>query len=121
MNTIFAGIPARSQRTGLVQVETLARLSSLTGVRAVEWLECPVETVAQRQARLEFLADVLLGLDEGDEEGKAAARLVAALYREVLEEPAVIETADPVFGPVRHLQVLPPISAPAPEFAAVAA
>lgn len=118
MNTIFAGNRSTSQHTGLVQVETLAQLSALTGVRAVEWLESPVESAADRAVRLEFLADVLLGLDEGD---KVTARRVAALYREVLEEPAVIETPDPVFGPVRHLQALPSIAAPAREFAAVAA
>ncbi|MCM2424267.1 hypothetical protein [Streptomyces sp. RKAG293] len=120
MNTIFAGTRTASQHTGLVQVETLAQLSALTGVRAVEWLESPVESAADRAERLEFLADVLLGLDEGDE---VAARRVAALYREVLEEPAVavVEKVDPVFGPVRHLQTLPPITAPALEFAAVAA
>ncbi|MFI9588277.1 hypothetical protein ACIHCQ_42335 [Streptomyces sp. NPDC052236] len=95
MNTIFAASRRAAQSTGLVQVETLAQLSTLTGVPAVEWLECSAESPQERADRLERLADVLLSMDPDK------ARRAAALHRVVLEEPAVIEIEDPVFGPVR--------------------
>ncbi|WP_433894839.1 hypothetical protein [Streptomyces sp. CA-111067] len=101
MNTIFAVEQIAPQSTvsqsaGLVQVETLSTLEVLTGVPAVEWLEYPTESPEQRAARLERIADALLELDD------STARRVAALHREVLAEPAYVETEhyDRVFGPV---------------------
>lgn len=101
MNTILAARrtapqSTASQATGLVQIETLSVLERLTGVPAVEWLECPAESTEQRAARLERIADAMLELPDD------MARTVAALHREVLAEPAYveIERLDRVFGPV---------------------
>jgi hypothetical protein len=101
VNTIFAAPrtapqPTASQASGLAQIETLSVLERLTGVPAVEWLECPAETTEQRAARLERIADVMLELPAD------TARTVAALHREILAEPAYveIERVDRVFGPV---------------------
>ena len=109
MNTIFPQTaPAGHSVSGLAQAELLSELAHMTGVPAVEWLNCPNETTTGRSARLERLANVMLDLDD------AVARRVAALHRRVLAEPAVVEIMDPVFGPVRELattQVLAAVAA----------
>lgn len=97
MNTIFAAPgTASSQESGLVQIETLSMLESMTGIPAVEWLDYPTETNEHRAMRLERIADAMLELDD------STARRVAAMHREILAEPAYveIETNDRVFGPV---------------------
>ena len=84
MNTIFPHVtPAGQSVSGLAQAELLSELAHMTGVPAVEWLNCPNETSSVRSARLERLADVMLGLDD------ALAGQVAALHRRVLGEPGL--------------------------------
>lgn len=84
MTTILAGATRTGHRIfGLEQVELLLELAHMTGVPATEWLNCPNETTADRAARLERLADVMLGLDD------ALAARVAALHRRVLGEPGL--------------------------------
>lgn len=94
MNSTFAAPSTASQATGLMQIETLATLEMLTGIPAVEWLECPAESPEQRAARLERIADVMLDLDD------TTARRVAGLHRAVLAEAPVLRVDDRVFGPV---------------------
>lgn len=94
MNSIFSSSSETSESGGLAQLEQLHALTELTGVPATEWLGIPGEGDQVTADRLEFLADVLLGLDEHDE---AAARRAASLYRLVLGEPEAGTTA-PVFS-----------------------
>ncbi|MBT2406862.1 MULTISPECIES: hypothetical protein [unclassified Streptomyces] len=96
MNTIFAASSRTTHPQGLEQVEILRQLQLLTGVRPVDWL-APLDESAEQQAeRLEFQADVILGIAEHDP--KTAAR-VAELIRRLTGEPEVKQT-DRVFGPV---------------------
>ncbi|EPH46860.1 hypothetical protein STRAU_0026 [Streptomyces aurantiacus JA 4570] len=65
-------------------------LQRLTGVRLGVWLGAPGESGDARAERLEFLADVMLGIDEGERHRageKAKAARVAELHRVVLDEP----------------------------------
>lgn len=81
MDTIFAGSRTGTQNA---MAEALDELQTLTGVTASEWA-CAADPTAKRRAdRLEFLADVMLGIDDDD---KAAAARVAELYRQALGEP----------------------------------
>ncbi|THA53202.1 hypothetical protein [Streptomyces sp. A1136] len=96
MNTIFAARSRTTHPQGLEQVEVLRQLQLLTGVRPVDWL-APLNEPAEQQAkRLEFQADVILGIAE--HAPKTAAH-VAELIRRLAGEPEAKET-DRVFGPV---------------------
>ncbi|MFD9078234.1 hypothetical protein [Streptomyces erythrochromogenes] len=96
MNTIFAASSRTTQPQGLEQVEILRQLQLMTGVRPVDWLAPLSESAEQQAERLEFHADVILGIAEHDP--KTAAR-VAELIRRLTGEPAAKQT-DRVFGPV---------------------
>ncbi|TDU67895.1 hypothetical protein [Streptomyces sp. KS 21] len=96
MNTIFAASSRTTHPEGSEQVEILAQLQALTGVRPVDWLAPLNESAEQQAERLEFQADVILGIAEHDP--KAAAR-VAELCRRLTGEPEAMQT-DRVFGPV---------------------
>ncbi|MGP4001526.1 hypothetical protein [Streptomyces sp. 8N706] len=90
MSTMIAGHRPASQPTELAQVEALFELQLLTGVKADLWVGAPGETADERAERLEFLADVMLGIDEGEATKageKAEAARVAQLHRVVLGEP----------------------------------
>ncbi|MFJ6784501.1 hypothetical protein [Streptomyces yangpuensis] len=97
MNTIFAASSRTTHPQGLEQVEILRHLQLLTGVRPVDWL-APLDESAEQQAeRLEFQADVILGIAEHDPQ--TAAR-VAALLRRLTGEPEGVVRTDRVFAPV---------------------
>ncbi|NUK50392.1 hypothetical protein HRW14_08825 [Streptomyces lunaelactis] len=85
MTTILAGHRPASQPTELARVEALFELQLLTGVKTDLWVGEPDESMDEQTERLEFLADVILGIDEND---KPAAARVAELHRQVLGEPA---------------------------------
>ncbi|MEU4496958.1 hypothetical protein AB0F96_26820 [Streptomyces sp. NPDC023998] len=90
MNTIFAGLRPASQPAELAQVEALLELQLLTGVKADVWVGRSNESADERGERLELLADVMLGIDEGESTKageKAKAARVAELHRVVLGEP----------------------------------
>ncbi|MEV7581631.1 hypothetical protein [Streptomyces erythrochromogenes] len=96
MNTILAASSRTTHPQGLEQVELLRHLQLMTGVRPVDWL-APLDESAEQQAeRLEFQADVILGIAEHDPQ--TAAR-VAELLRRLAGEPAAKQT-DRVFGQV---------------------
>ncbi|MFJ4879958.1 hypothetical protein ACIP93_32790 [Streptomyces sp. NPDC088745] len=96
MNTIIAARSRTTRPQGLEQIEVLHQLQLLTGVRPVDWL-APLDESAEQQAeRLEFQADVILGIAEHDP--KTAAH-VAELLRRLTGEPESKQT-DRVFGPV---------------------
>jgi hypothetical protein len=87
---MIAGHRPASQPSELPRVEALLELQLLTGVKTDTWVGAPDETVDERAERLEFLADVMLGLDEGEATKageKAKAARVAKLHRVVLGEP----------------------------------
>nr|MDT0519887.1 hypothetical protein [Streptomyces sp. DSM 41633] len=96
MNTIFAASSRTTHPQGLEQVEILRQLQLLTGVLPVNWLAPLNESAEQQAARLEFQADVILGIAE--HAPKTAAR-VAELIRRLTGEPEAKQT-DRVFGPV---------------------
>ncbi|WP_331719682.1 hypothetical protein [Streptomyces virginiae] len=96
MNTIFAASSRTTHPQGLEQVEILYQLQLMTGVPAVDWLAPLNESAEQQAKRLEFQADVILGIAEHDP--KAAAR-VAELIRRLAGEPEA-KQPDRVFGPV---------------------
>ncbi|MEV8536180.1 hypothetical protein [Streptomyces sp. NPDC051211] len=96
MNTIFAASSRTTHSQGLEQVEVLHQLQLLTGVRPVDWLAPLNESAEQQSERLEFQADVILGIAEHDP--KTAAH-VAELIRRLTGEPEAKKT-DRVFGPV---------------------
>ncbi|MFG2667631.1 hypothetical protein ACGFY6_25730 [Streptomyces sp. NPDC048387] len=96
MNTILAAPSRPTHPQGLEQVEILYQLQLLTGVRSVDWLAPLNESAEQQAERLEFQADVILGIAEHDPQ--TAAR-VAELLRRLAGEPAAKRT-DRVFGPV---------------------
>ncbi|MCY0946309.1 hypothetical protein [Streptomyces antarcticus] len=98
MNPIFAANSRTTHPQGLEQVEILHQLRALTGVRAVDWLGPLDESAEQQAERLEFQADVILGIAE--HAPKAAAR-VAELIRRLTGEPDAAMRTDRVFGPVR--------------------
>ncbi|MBT2439813.1 hypothetical protein J7E93_06690 [Streptomyces sp. ISL-36] len=90
MNTMIAGHRPASQSTELARVEALFELQLLTGVKTALWVGAPDESANERAERLEFLADVMLGIDEGEATKvgeKAKAARVAELHRVVLGEP----------------------------------
>lgn len=87
---MIAGHRPASQPTELAQVEALLELQLLTGVQTELWVGAPDESADERAGRLEFLADVMLGIDEGNTTKageKAKAARVAELHRVVLGEP----------------------------------
>lgn len=89
MKTMIAGHRPASQPTELVGSAALFELQVLTGVKPDMWLGAPGESVDERAERLEFLADVMLGIDEGEvtKAGeKAKAARVAELHGVVLGE-----------------------------------
>ncbi|MEV6654883.1 hypothetical protein [Streptomyces sp. NPDC051219] len=89
MNTMIAGHRPASQSTELARVEALFELQLLTGVKTELWVGAPDESADERAERLEFLADVMLGIDEGEATKageKAKAARVAELHRVVLGE-----------------------------------
>ncbi|MDH2393391.1 hypothetical protein QCN29_32430 [Streptomyces sp. HNM0663] len=89
MSTMIAGQRPASQSGELARGEALFELELLTGVKTELWLGAPDESVNLRAERLEFLADVMLGIDEGEvtKAGeKAKAARVAELHRVVLGE-----------------------------------
>ncbi|MFG2298472.1 hypothetical protein [Streptomyces sp. NPDC048603] len=96
MNTIFAASSRTTRPQGLEEVEILRQLQLMTGVRPVDWLAPLNESADQQAARLEFQADVILGIAERDP--KTATR-VAGLIRRLTGEPEAKQT-DRVFGPV---------------------
>lgn len=96
MNTIFAASSRMIRPQELEQVEVLHQLQLLTGVRPVDWLAPLNESAEQQAERLEFQADVILGIAEHDP--KTAAH-VAELIRRLTGEPEAKQT-DHVFGPV---------------------
>ncbi|MEV7442961.1 hypothetical protein AB0O22_17710 [Streptomyces sp. NPDC091204] len=96
MNTIFAASSRTTHPQGLEQAEVLHQLQLLTGVRPVDWLAPLNESAEQQAKRLEFQADMILGIAEHDPQ--TAAR-VAELLRRLTAEPAAKQT-DRVFGPV---------------------
>jgi hypothetical protein len=116
VNPILAGSPPESQSPGLEQVELLHSLVAMTGLPVTDWLNSlpPLATESPEQAwerreSLARIADRLLELDEpaprGEDEKprevtarRALARRAAEVHRRVLEEPAVVETPDVVFG-----------------------
>ncbi|WP_411107338.1 hypothetical protein [Streptomyces sp. cmx-4-9] len=94
MNTIFAASSRTTHPQGLEQVEILRQLQLTTGVRPVDWL-APLDESAEQQAeRLEFQADVILGIAEHD---PTTAARVAELIRRLTGEPEAKQT-DRVFG-----------------------
>lgn len=96
MNTIFAASSRTAGPVGPEQVEILRQLHLITGVQPVDWLGPLNESAEQQAERLEFQADVILGIAEHSP--KAAAR-VAELLRRLTGEPAAKQT-DRVFGQV---------------------
>ncbi|WP_351233844.1 hypothetical protein [Streptomyces sp. NPDC002133] len=97
MNTMIAGHRPAPQSTELARVEALFELQLLTGVTTGLWVGTPDEPVDLRAERLEFLADVILGIDEGgatNPEAKAKAARVAVLHRvalgELVDAPALL-------------------------------
>ena len=77
-------------RHELSRVQALLELQLLTGVKTSTWVGVPGESAYEQAERLEFLADVMLGIDEGEVTTpgeKAKAARVAELYRVVLGEP----------------------------------
>lgn len=89
MNTMIAGQRPASQTTELARVEALFELQLLTSVKTELWVGAPGEPADERADRLEFLADVMLGIDEGEATKvgeKAKAARVAELHRVVLGE-----------------------------------
>ncbi|MFZ3475860.1 hypothetical protein ACODT3_41495 [Streptomyces sp. 4.24] len=96
MNTIFAASSRTTHPQGLEQEEILHQLHLMTGVRRADWLGPLDESAEQQAERLEFQADVILGIAE--HAPKAAAQ-VAELIRRLTGEPDAKQT-DRVFGPV---------------------
>lgn len=96
MNTIFAASSRTTHPQGLEQVEVLRQLQLLTGLRPVDWLAPLNESAEQQAERLEFQADVILGIAEHDPQTAAHA---AELLRRLAGEPEAKKT-DRVFGPV---------------------
>ncbi|MFI0742386.1 hypothetical protein ACH4PU_30570 [Streptomyces sp. NPDC021100] len=95
MNGIFAGSPPVAQGSGLTDV--LVELHKLTGVKPGEWLIPENESADDRAQRLEFLADVMLGVAEGDmEKGRHVARLHCQVLAPKRRQPLA---NDKVFGP----------------------
>ena len=119
MNTSFAGSRPEAQSSGLEQVELLHALAKMTELPLADWVNTlpslakeSSEQVLGRQESLTRIANRLLELDDPtprseDETSReieirqTVARHAAALHRRVLAEPAVIETADAVFGPLQ--------------------
>ncbi|MFD9517953.1 hypothetical protein [Streptomyces sp. NPDC059979] len=97
MNTIFAAGSRMSPPAGLEQGELLHQLHLMTGVRSEDWLALPNESPEQRAERLEFQADVILGIAEHDPD---AARRVAELCRRLTGEPEASFENDRDFGTV---------------------
>ncbi|MEV6133135.1 hypothetical protein AB0M05_41155 [Streptomyces violaceusniger] len=85
MNTMIAGLRPASQHTQLDRVGALFELQLLTGVKTDVWTGTPDESLDERADRLEFLADVMLGINENENDTPLAAR-VASLHRVVLGE-----------------------------------
>jgi hypothetical protein len=86
---MIAGHRPTSQSTELARVEALFELQLLTGVKTDLWVGAPDESADEQAERLEFLADVILGIDEGSTARageKAKAARVAELHRVVLGE-----------------------------------
>ncbi|MFE5718582.1 hypothetical protein [Streptomyces erythrochromogenes] len=96
MNTIFAASSRTTHPQGLEQVEILYQLQLLTGVPAVDWLAPLNESAEQQAKRLEFQADVILGIAE---HAPHTAVHVAELLRRLAGEPAAQQTHR-AFGPV---------------------
>ncbi|MEU5108209.1 hypothetical protein AB0H07_39130 [Streptomyces sp. NPDC021354] len=89
MNTMIAARGA-SQPAQLTQTAALRELQLLTGVKAETWVGAPDEPADERAERLEFLADVMLGIEDGDTTKageRATAARVAELHRLALGEP----------------------------------
>ncbi|MFB9461000.1 hypothetical protein [Streptomyces antimycoticus] len=63
----------------------LLELQLLTGVKTDMWTGTPDESLDERADRLEFLADVMLGINENENDTPLAAQ-VASLHRVVLGE-----------------------------------
>ncbi|MFI7359792.1 hypothetical protein ACIBTP_38400 [Streptomyces avidinii] len=94
MNTIFAASSRTTHPQGLVEI--LRQLQLMTGVLPADWLAPLNESAEQQAERLEFQADVILGIAEHDP--KTAAH-VAELIRRLMGEPEAKQT-DRVVSPV---------------------